>query len=195
MTKRLYIISGPNGAGKTTASLEILPELIKCEEFVNADEIARGISPFNPESVAIEAGRIQLERIKMLINKGADFSIETTLATKSYKNLIRHAQLEGYDVELLFFWLPSPDAAIERVKKRVSEGGHNIPHDTIVRRYRNGLKNLFNIYIPIVNSWSIINNFEVGSQYIATGQCGCVKIFNNDLFYKIKDYAEGSDNV
>ncbi|MDE6688933.1 MAG: zeta toxin family protein, partial [Prevotella sp.] len=122
MSKNLYIISGCNGAGKTTASYTVLPEILDCREFVNADEIARGLSPFNPESVAIEAGRLMLQRIEELLGKDVTFSIETTLATKSYINLVRNAQKQGYSVKLLFFWLRNPELAIQRVAERVENG-------------------------------------------------------------------------
>ena len=126
MNKNLYIISGCNGAGKTTASYTVLPEVLDCKEFVNADEIARGLSPFNPESMAIEAGRLMLKRIEELLEKEETFSIETTLATKSYINLVHRAQAKGYTVSVLFFWLRTPDLAIQRVAERVQNGGHNI---------------------------------------------------------------------
>ena len=145
--KHLYIISGCNGAGKTTASYTVLPEILNCKEFVNADEIARGLSPFNPESVAIEAGRFMLKRIDELLEKGETFSIETTLATKSYINLVRRAQINGYVVTLLFFWLNSPELAKLRVLERVANGGHNIPQDVISRRYGAGICNLFNLFM------------------------------------------------
>lgn len=119
--KRLYIIGGPNGAGKTTASYSVLPKILECREFVNADEIARGLSPFNPESVAIEAGRLMLTRISELLRRNESFSIETTLATRSYFRLIEQAHRQGYDVTLLFFWLRTPEQAIERVAERVSK--------------------------------------------------------------------------
>jgi len=104
----LYIISGCNGAGKTTASYSILPDMLNCKEFVNADEIAKGLSPFQPDRVAIESGRIMLSRIKELLNHNVDFAFETTLATKSYVQLIREAQSKGYFVTLVYFWLSSP---------------------------------------------------------------------------------------
>ena len=106
--KTLYIIAGCNGAGKTTAAYTILPDIWQCQEFVNADEIARGLSPFNPESVAIQAGRLMLERIEILLEQGVSFAIETTLATRSYVQLVRKAQAKGDCVQLLFFWLNSP---------------------------------------------------------------------------------------
>ena len=157
----LYIIAGPNGAGKTTASMNILPDLLDCKEFVNADEIAKGLSPFKPEEVAIQAGKLMLERINSLLSQRVSFAIETTLATRSYQKLVEHAQSLGYSVQLLFFWLESPEMACQRVSKRVSEGGHDIPVETIYRRYRLGLDNLFNIFIPIVDYWFLYdNNFE-----------------------------------
>lgn len=127
--KNLYIISGCNGAGKTTASYTVLPEVLDCREFVNADEIARGLSPFNPESVAIDAGRLMLSRIEELLERDASFSIETTLATKSYVNLVRRAQAKGYEVRLLFFWLNSPNLALQRVAERVAMGEYTIRGD------------------------------------------------------------------
>lgn len=156
--KRLFIISGCNGAGKTTASYTILPEILKCEEFVNADEIARGISPFNPDAASIQAGRLMLNRIDELISKGIDFAFETTLSTRSYKNLVNLAQTNGYQVTLLFFWLRTTELAIKRVETRVKEGGHNIPENVIIRRYENGLRNFFQIFKPIVDEWLFIDN-------------------------------------
>jgi predicted ABC-type ATPase len=156
--KNLYIIAGCNGAGKTTASYTILPEIINCKEFVNADEIAKGLSPFQPEKVAFESGRIMLRRIEELFNENISFAFETTLSTKSYKNKIIKAQENGYNVTLLFFWLQSIELAKERVRIRVSEGGHNIEPDVVERRYVNGLFNLFKIYLPIVNGAFIFDN-------------------------------------
>lgn len=166
---KLFIISGCNGAGKTTASYSVLPELLGCREFVNADEIARGLSPFNPESVAIEAGKLMLHRINVLMSERKTFAIETTLATKSYVNTIKKAKELGYNVLLLFFWLPSPEMAAERVAKRVSEGGHNIPPEVIYRRYWAGLQNFFTIFAPIVDSWMFYEN-ETTAKMIANNR-------------------------
>ena len=158
--KNLYIIAGCNGAGKTTASFTILPEILECKEFVNADEIAKGLSPFQPEKVAFEAGRIMLERIDTLLKLNANFAFETTLSTKSYKHRILEAKEKGYAVKLLFFWLPSVEMAINRVAMRVSEGGHHIPSDVIARRYSRGIENLFKIYIPLCDNWMLFDNEE-----------------------------------
>jgi predicted ABC-type ATPase len=165
--RKLYIISGCNGAGKTTASFNILPNLLNCEEFVNADEIARGLSPFKPESVSIEAGRLMLKRINELINSNQDFSFETTLSTRSFIKTIEYAKSRGYYITLIFFWLESIELAIDRVKKRVAEGGHNIKTDVIERRYKAGIKNLFKLYFDKVDSLLIYDNSKAESELIA----------------------------
>jgi len=187
--KNLYIISGCNGAGKTTASYSVLPTLLDCKQFVNADEIAKGLSPFCPESVAIQAGKLMLLRIEELLTADETFSIETTLATRSYSELVKRAQEKGYKVTLLYFWLSSPELAVERVARRVREGGHNIPKDVIYRRYEKGLKNLFNIFIPIVDSWMIVDNGVEPREIIAKGTKNEMKTFNDFKLDKIKNYG------
>ena len=190
MSKNLYIISGCNGAGKTTASYTVLPEILNCKEFVNADEIARGLSPFNPESVAIEAGRLMLQRIDFLLEKDTSFSIETTLSTKSYINLIRRAQEKGFSVRILFFWLNSPELAIRRVAERVAKGGHNIPEPIIRRRYTAGLKNLFNLFMDQVDYWDIYDNSDYPRKQIACGGKNAKTIISEDiLFNQLKRYV------
>ncbi len=187
----LYIIAGCNGAGKTTASFTILPEMLDCDEFINADEIARGLSPLNYEKSAIEAGRIMLKRIDQLIKNNKDFAFETTLASKSYIKTIEKVKRLNYKVNLIFFWLESPELAIERVRLRVQEGGHNIPSKTIKRRYFSGLKNLFEFYIPKCDYWMIFNNSESPAEFIAEGFADAeINIKNNcifDLIKKMKD--------
>ena len=155
---KLYIIAGCNGAGKTTASKNILPEVLECQEFVNADEIAYQINPEDRDAAAMAAARIMLTRINELITYEKTFAIETTLATKSYGNLVLKAREKGYQVVLLYFWLDSPNMAQFRVIQRVREGGHNIPSEVIERRYWRGLQNLFQIFMPIVNDWSVYDN-------------------------------------
>lgn len=156
--KNLYIIAGCNGAGKTTASFTILPEIIECKEFVNADEIAKGLSPFQPEKVAFEAGRIMLNRINELLYGNESFAFETTLSTRSYRQKVEEAKDKGFTTTLIFFWLQNVELAIERVKIRVSEGGHNVESDVIERRYLRGIRNLFDIYLPIVDGALIFDN-------------------------------------
>jgi len=179
----LYIIAGCNGAGKTTASYTILPEILNCKEFVNADNIAAGISPLNPESVAIEAGRIMLNRVAILMDEYVDFALETTLSTRSYVSLVKKSQQMGYVVTLLYFWLASPEMAFERVAKRVSEGGHDIPIDVIQRRYYRGIENLLNLYVPICDNWIVTSNVNVPSQVVARGGLGLGNlIINSDIW-------------
>ena len=191
MSKQLYIIAGCNGAGKTTASFTILPEVLDCKEFINADEIAKGLSPFQPESVAMQAGRIMLARMDELLQKGETFAFETTLATKSYKQKIERAQANGYEVTLLFFWLDSPNMAKKRVAQRVAEGGHSIPSETIERRYHNGIANLFAIYMDMVDICYIFDNSEGERTPIAKKYKGRKEIiYNTDLYNQMKDSYE-----
>lgn len=163
----LYIIAGPNGAGKTTASFNLLPDVLHCPNFVNADEIARGLSPFAPELVAIQAGRIMLQRIEELLPQKVDFAIETTLSTRSYVNLVRRAQELGYKVHLIFFFLENEEQAIKRVQQRVSNGGHNIPEEDIRRRFKRGLYNLLYLYLPICDSVLVYNNVITPAKLVA----------------------------
>lgn len=190
MSKNLYIISGCNGAGKTTASYTVLPKILECKEFVNADEIAKGLSPFNPESVAFEAGRLMLQRIDDLLEGNVTFAIETTLATKSYVNLVRRAQSMGYFVHLIFFWLESPELAINRVAERVSKGGHNIPQDVIRRRYVAGIANLFGRFMDEVDLWLIYDNSRTPRTFVAKGgKSLATSVESEMLFSKIKRYV------
>ena len=191
MAKNLYIISGCNGAGKTTASYTVLPEILNCREFVNADEIARGLSPFNPGSVAIDAGKLMLQRIEELLKRNETFSIETTLATRSYVNLVKQAQEKGYSVRLLFFWLSTPELAVKRVAERVSKGGHDIPQDIIRRRYVAGINNLLKLFMPIVNYWAIFDNSETPRRKVAIGGKDTqTEIVNKALYDNIKYYVK-----
>ncbi|MEO6901761.1 MAG: zeta toxin family protein [Bacteroidia bacterium] len=186
--KNLYIIAGCNGAGKTTASFTILPEIIDCKEFVNADEIAKGLSPFQPEKVAFEAGRIMLKRIDELLNNNESFAFETTLSTRSYKTKVIKAREKGYTTTLLFFWLQNVELAQERVKIRVSEGGHNIEPDVIERRYYRGIKNLFEIYLPIVDGTLIFDNSNGKHELLAEKTIdGRLNIIDHVKFNELKN--------
>lgn len=190
MDKNLYIISGCNGAGKTTASYTVLPEILDCREFVNADEIARGLSPFNPNSVAIEAGRLMLKRIEYLLERNESFSVETTLATKSYINLVRRAQKKGYKVSVLFFWLNSPDLALLRVAERVAKGGHDIPELIVRRRYVAGIRNFFSLFMSEVDYWGIYDNSEFPRRQVAYGGKNAETIIIEErLFKTIQSYV------
>lgn len=184
----LYIISGCNGAGKTTASFTLLPEILNCKEFVNVDEIARGLSPFQPENVSFEAGRIMLNRIDELLELKKNFAFETTLASRSYRNRILNAKSKGYRVILLFFFLQSPELAIERVKTRVLEGGHNVEPQVIERRFEKGIKNLFDLYLSIVDELLIFDNSEGKHELIAEKQSdGQITVIIDEKFKHLKD--------
>ncbi len=189
--KNLYIIAGPNGAGKTVASYTILPEIFNVKEYVNADEIARGISPFNYDKVGIKAGRLLLLRIKELLKEEQTFAVETTLATRSYVKLIEKAQKKGYKVTLLFMWLNSQELALKRVSTRVKEGGHNIKNDVIRRRFRNGLNNLVDIYLPIVDNWVVVNNSGEKFNIIAQGDKQELLIKDEKLWKRINSKTNG----
>jgi predicted ABC-type ATPase len=182
-------VAGCNGAGKTTASYTILPEILNCREFVNADEIARGLSPFQPEKVSVEAGRLMLKRMIELLQNNESFAFETTLATKYYRKTIAEAKQKGYDISLLFIWLPSVDLAKSRVDARVAAGGHNVEANVIERRYFAGMRNLFDIYIPICDSVLIIDNSlgkpEVIAKKIDHSE---IIIIDNLKFNKLKSY-------
>ena len=178
---RLYIISGCNGAGKTTASYTMLPEMLECSEFVNSDEFAKGLSPFQPEKASIQASRYMITKVRYLLKRQRDFGIETTLATRTLLKTIRLAQSAGYTVTLLYFWLNSPELAIERVAARVEAGGHNIPEETIRRRYRVGIDYFFHDYAPICERWILADNSQIPFRVIAEG--------SKDDLINIKDEA------
>lgn len=182
---RLYIISGCNGAGKTTASYTLLPDLLNLHTFVNADEIADELSPQNPEKEMIRASRLMLERMDQLIAKGDDFAVETTLATRSLANTVIAAKNKGYMVGIFYFWLKNPELAIRRVAIRVSSGGHDIPTETIVRRYWQGMKNLREIYLPLCNYWVLIDNSDRQGKWIAEGGLSTATHIYNKRIYNI----------
>ncbi|MEN5055718.1 zeta toxin family protein [Sphingobacterium kitahiroshimense] len=186
----MYIICGCNGAGKTTASYTVLPEILECREYINADNIAAGISPFNPNSVAVAAGRIMLNRIQELMLEGVDFAFETTLATRSYVTLINRAKEIGYRVTLLFFWLDSPEMAFKRVLKRVSLGGHSIPKDVVFRRYYRGIFNLLNLYKPICDTWIVFDNMDLVPEIIAKKDEFGEVVINDEIWLTIKRQSE-----
>jgi len=183
----VYFISGCNGAGKTTASLTMLPEMLDCKEFVNADSIASGISPFQPEKVAFEAGRLMLQRIEQLAKIKIDFAIETTLSSKNHLTKIKALQKQGYEIVLIYFWLNSTELAIERIKERVRRGGHFVPEDIVKRRYYRGIKNLFNNFITLSDYWFIFDNSQSDPIIVAEGIKDVeTKIFDQDIWNKIK---------
>jgi predicted ABC-type ATPase len=167
--RKIVIIAGPNGAGKTTFAQAFLPNEAGCSDFLNADLIARGLSPFHPEKAAIRAGKVLLEEIARRVTGGHSFAFETTLSGRNYARHIPHWRKAGYHVKLLFLSLPSADLAVARVKTRVKQGGHNIPEQVIRRRFDSGLKNFEGIYRPLVNSWALYDNSGDKPRLIANG--------------------------
>lgn len=182
---RLYIISGCNGSGKTTSSYSLLPEMLECRQWVNSDEFAKSLSPFDPAAASVRAGRYMLLKIKYLMGRGETFSIETTLATRTLIKIIRRAQDSGYEVTVLFFWLSSPQMALQRVKNRVAAGGHDIAEEVVKRRYYMGLEYLFNYYIPIVDHWILADNSTPPFKVIAQGNRGEEPIIRDLKTYEI----------
>jgi len=189
----LYIIGGPNGAGKTTAAFSLLPDTFETIEFVNADEIARGISPLNPEAVSFHAGRIMLGRIKELLSNNSSLAFETTLSGLSYQKLIGQAKRSGYKIVLFFVYLNNYKLAKERVNFRVSKGGHNIPSDVIERRYKKGLLN-FNSYAAMADNWYIYDNSGAGYLLVAKSIGNKREIYNFDVYNKITANSEKKEN-
>lgn len=170
--------------------MTILPDVLHINEFVNADSIAAGLSPLNPESVSFFAGRLMIQRINHLIDENQSFAFETTLSTRSYLSLIKKAQQKGYSVILLYFWLNSPELAKNRVAKRVQMGGHNIPVDVIERRYYRGLSNLFNDFIHLCDSWMIYNNSEDEPISVCFGKKSELEIIEPETYQTILSYVE-----
>lgn len=156
----LIIISGPNGSGKTSTAPRILRDALHVVDYVNADVIAQGLSGFQPEKASIQAGRIMLKRIQELSEEGSNFAFETTLASRSFMNLVSKLKQSGYQFHLIFLWLKDVDLAISRVSERVKMGGHSIPEETIRRRYKVGLNNFFSLYKPLADSWQIYDNSD-----------------------------------
>jgi predicted ABC-type ATPase len=184
---RVVILAGPNGAGKSTSAAKLLLGPLQVTEFVNADVIAQGLSAFAQQNVAMQAGRVMLRRLQQLAAARQDFAFETTLATRSYSTWLPELQKVGYAVDLLFLWLPSAEMAMARVADRVRAGGHHVPDDVIARRYRAGLRNLTQLYIPLVDSWNVIDTRRSRSpRPIAAGGRGQVPIvFDREAWFGI----------
>ena len=155
---KLIVIAGCNGAGKSTLAPHLLRDTFGLTEYVNADTIAQGLSAFAPEKVALEAGRVMLKRLRELAARRAHFAFESTLASRSYAPWIAELKQQGYEFDLFFIWLSSPELAVRRVEERVKLGGHAIPEAVIRRRYRRGLQNFFALYQPMADSWTVYDN-------------------------------------
>ena len=185
---QLYIIAGPNGAGKTTWAETFLPEYAECAEFLNADMIAKGFSPFTPEKFAYTAGKMMLEQIGTYSKQKRDFAFETTLSGKAHASLLIKLKEYGYTVNMFYLWVPDVKLAMARIEERVRHGGHNIPKNVSTRRYSKSLYNLFNIYMPIVdNLWIYDNSIEPAELIF-------LKKGNNKLVKNSMKYVEITEN-
>jgi predicted ABC-type ATPase len=189
---KAVVIAGPNGAGKSTTAPLLLREALAVKEFVNADTIAAGLSAFAPQTVAFAAGRVMLGRVRELAAMKSDFAFETTLASRSFAPWLRELQQQGYELHLIYLWLPDADLAVERIAERVRRGGHSVPEADVRRRYLNSLSNFFNLYRPIADSWLMLDNsLQSEPQPIAwrnTG--GPVHIVNNGPWIVLRERYE-----
>lgn len=194
----IYMLAGPNGAGKTTAAMKLLPDFLSVHEFVNADEIARGLNPLNPAGQAVAAGRLMLERIDLLIAARKSFSFETTGSSKIFADKIKQARAAGFAFGLIFLWLPSVELAKQRVRLRVLQGGHDVPARDIERRFTRGLRNLVDIYLPLADQAHIVNcgdTYKDFQKVVAQKQGGSLTVLRDGDWRAILDAAKGSGNV
>jgi predicted ABC-type ATPase len=186
----VYVLAGPNGAGKTTFATQFLPGFVNCHEFLNADLIAAGLSPFAPETQNMRAGRLLLERIRELAKARRDFGFETTLAGRMHIKLLTDLRQSGYRIDLFFLWLPSADLAVLRVAERVMEGGHAVPDDVVRRRYASGLRNFFRLYSPCVDSWRIYDSSRMPPSLIAQTENRVTSAVDPELLARIRKATE-----
>lgn len=190
----LIIIAGANGSGKSTAAPALLQNAVHIDNFVNADVIAQGLCAFQPEKVAIQAGRVMLNRIHQLAEEQATFAFETTLSSRTFAPWITRLKKEGYQFHLIFLWLKTEELAVSRVQERIKMGGHSVPDATIRRRYQAGLKNLFNLYQPITDSWQLYDNSDSDQLNLIASkiQGNNTRIENNTIWHKLFEVYHGN---
>ena len=174
-TPTIYLIGGCNGAGKTTFAREFLPKEVKCLRFLNADEIARGLSPLAPAAAAVKAARLLLEEFRACVLKRQTFALESTLSGRTYIRLLRDAKSNGYRIELHYLWLAKPTQAIARVRERVRKGGHAVPVADIRRRFRRSLEHLVADYLPLADDWQVCDNSGSQAHVLATSRSHAIQ--------------------
>ncbi|MGH7664166.1 MAG: AAA family ATPase [Gemmatimonadaceae bacterium] len=178
---QVVVLAGPNGAGKSTAAVELLGDMLHVSSFVNADQIARGLSGFAPERAAVSAGRIMLERMGSLLMARSDFAFETTLSGRSVRTLLGRCTAAGYEIHVLYLWLAGPELAVQRVRARVAKGGHDIPEVDIRRRFTRGLLHFVDIDRQTVTSWRVLDaNAPHGNALVAYGRAGGAPVVLDD---------------
>lgn len=180
----VIVLGGPNGAGKSTVSRTLLAERFGICHYVNADAIARGLSAFHYDSMAVKAAKVMLEHLHELAEDQVNFAFETTLGTKSFAPWIAELKKTGYRFHLFYIWVRSPDVSIQRVKERVRLGGHFVPEDTIRRRYQRGLKNFFTLYRPLADTWRVIDNSQLGFARVIAEMDGTIEKVNDAPLWK-----------
>ena len=183
----LYIVAGPNGSGKTTFARTFLPEFAQCTQFVNADLIAGGLSPFSPETEVLHAGRLLLEQIRLLAGKRREFGFETTLSGVTHLSLLRRLRSQGYRIHLFFLWVPTVEIAVARIADRVRRGGHDIPEPVVRRRFQKGIRHLFKLYRPLLDAWTLIDNSGATPRLIAREESHALRVIDQKLFAKITE--------
>ncbi len=183
----VYVVAGPNGSGKTTFAREFLPNYAKCPNFVNADLIAQGLSPFVPRAASIKAGRLVLGRIKEFSAAGDDFGFETTLSGKTHLRLFRRLEAAGYRLHVYFLWVPAPQLSLLRIKNRVVDGGHDVPAADVTRRFDRSVQNFFKVYAPAAHSWMLFDNSGPKPILAAKGIKGSVTVEDEKVYAMITD--------
>jgi len=178
----LYIIAGPNGVGKTTFASKFLPNYANCQNFINADLIARGMSPFAPEAAAVRAGRLVLSEIGFFARRRVSFAFETTLSGRSYLRLLRELKKQGYRVHLFFLWVDTVDVALARVRERVLKGGHDIPESVQYRRFGRSIRNFFLDYRLLADSWYLFDNTGTKPEVIAIETRHKLRIMRAEIY-------------
>jgi len=189
VSPQVIVIAGPNGAGKTTLAPFLIRDKYGLMEYVNADPIALGLAAFNPEGVSFEAGRIMLQRLHALAEQKMDFAFETTLASRSYAGWLEGLKSKGYEFHLIYLWLNSADLAVQRGHERVRKGGHDVPEEVVRRRYVKGVRNFFEWYLGLADTWGIYDNSSSGDpvQIAVKNKNTATEILREDLWQQFRE--------